>query len=97
MSPRVHYTRAAERDLHGIARYTQETWGVEQRETYLALLEETCEQILPTRVRFAREVPHRPGLRRWRVESHDVYFREVEGGIEIVRILHVRMFPSRHI
>lgn len=93
----VHYTKAAERDLRAIARYTDEVWGTEQSDAYLALLEETCEHILPSRARFARPVPERPGLKRWRVEAHDVYFRAVEDGIEIVRILHVRMLPARHL
>lgn len=96
-SIRVHYTKSAERDLQGIRRYTDEVWGAEQSDVYLSLLEETCEHILPTRARFGRLVPNRPNLMRWRVESHDIYFREVDDGIEIVRILHVRMLPTRHL
>jgi toxin ParE1/3/4 len=94
--PAVHYTIEAENDLDRIATYTLEVWGPEQRDAYLTVLEETCETIIPRHLRLARATPERPGILRWRVERHLVYFREVDDGIEIVRILHERMLPSRH-
>lgn len=93
----VFYTTAAERDLEGIAAYTLEVWGAEQRERYLEMLERTCEQIIPGHRRLGREVAERPGIFRWRAESHVIFFRDVEGGLEIVRILHERMLASRHL
>jgi toxin ParE1/3/4 len=93
----VHYTTAAEADIEAIAEYTLRVWGEEQREFYLALLEECCEGIIPTRLHFARPVPHYPTLRSWRVEHHVVYFRRSQDGIEIVRILHERQVPARHL
>ncbi|MBX3269555.1 MAG: type II toxin-antitoxin system RelE/ParE family toxin [Sandaracinaceae bacterium] len=95
--PRVFYTRAAARDLEGIAAYTRHVWGPEQCERYLDVLEQTCEQILPEHRHLARDVPERPGIFRWRAESHVVFFRDVDGDLEIVRILHARMLPSRHL
>lgn len=97
MKSAVHYTRAAEDDLHRIAAYTLELWGEEQRDVYLDVLEQTCEQVLPAYTHIARDAPGHPGLLRWRMESHVIYFREVPDGIEIVRVLHVRMLPSRHL
>jgi toxin ParE1/3/4 len=97
MSVVVHYTRAAERDLEGIAAYTLEVWGPRQRDIYLDALEEACERVIPGHRRLAREVPERPGLFRFRVDSHVVYFSDVEDGIEVVRILHVHMLPSHHL
>jgi toxin ParE1/3/4 len=94
---KVVYTKAAERDLQCIARYTLEVWGPERRERYLAMLEQTCEHILPEHRRFGREVEERPGILRWRAESHVIFVREVEGGLEIVRILHERQLASRHL
>lgn len=94
---RVFYTRAAERDLVGIAAYTRRTWGEEQAERYLTVLEHTCERILPEHHRLAREIEERPGIFRWRVERHVVFLRKVDDGIEIIRILHERMLPARHL
>lgn len=93
----VHYTNEAERDLDRIATYTLEMWGEAQRDLYLTVLEETCERILPSHVHLARPVPEYPGMLRWRVESHVVFLREVADGIEIVRVLHARMVPNRHL
>lgn len=95
----VHYTEAAEADLHEVAEYTRIMWGEGQRNWYLAMLERTCEVIIPQNLRFAiaRPVPKRPGLFRWRAEHHFIYFREVEGGIEIVRILHEKRDVPRHV
>lgn len=63
----------------------------------MALLRETCEDILPRKHRFARAVPKRSGLLRWRCERHVIYFRKVADGLEIVRIVHDRMLPSKHL
>lgn len=91
---RVFYTVAAERDLAAIAAYTLEIWGMERRERDLAMLEETCEQIIPAHRTLAREVPERPGIFRWRAESHVIFFRDVDGGLEI---LHDSRLASRHL
>jgi toxin ParE1/3/4 len=93
----VHYSKDAEADLDAIARYTLEQWGQEQCAKYLALLELTCEAIIPRNLKHARPVPRRPELLRWRCERHVIYVRRVSGGIEIVRILHERMLPDNHV
>jgi toxin ParE1/3/4 len=93
----VHYTQEAENDLVEIGVYTLIEWGEEQFSKYMALLRETCEDIIPRKYRFARTVPDRPTLLRWRCERHVIYFRKVHDGFEIVRILHDRMLPSKHL
>ena len=93
----VHYTEEAENDLFAIGLYTWSEWGEESFVRYLALLRETCEDTIPRKHRFARSVPQRPDLLRWRCERHVIYFRKVKGGFEIVRILHDRMLPSMHL
>jgi toxin ParE1/3/4 len=93
---KVHYTELAESDLHGIAAHTEEEFGAEQRDLYLRALEEACEQTLPRFRSIARAVPQRPELLRWRCERHVIYFRLVQDGLEIVRVLHERMLPDLH-
>lgn len=93
----VHYTEEAETDLFEIGVYTWNEWGEEQFVKYIALLRETCEDIIPSKHQFARSVPKRPELLRWRCERHVIYFRKVGDGLEIVRILHDRMLPSMHL
>lgn len=93
----VHYTKAAEQDLFEIGVYTLTEWGEDQLDTYMALLRATCEEILPRKHRLARSVPKRPGILRWRCERHVIYFRRVADGLEIVRVLHDRMLPAKHL
>jgi antitoxin ParD1/3/4 len=38
----------------------------------------------------------RPGLLRWEHESHVVFFRKIESGVRIVRVLGERQQPERH-
>lgn len=93
----VHYTEEAETDLFEIGIYTWHEWGEDQFAKYMALLRETCEDIIPRKHRLARSVPKRAELLRWRCERHVIYFRKVDDGFEIVRSLHDRMLPSRHL
>ena len=93
----VHYTEEAENDLFEIGVYTWTEWGEQQFVKYIALLRETCEDTIPRKHRFARSVPKRPELLRWRCERHVIYFRKMDGGFEIVRILHDRMLPAVHL
>ncbi len=93
----VHYTEEAENDLFEVGVYTWTEWGERQSVNYLSLLRETCEDTIPRKHRFARPVPKRPELWRWRCERHVIYFRKIHGGIEIVRILHERMLPLSHL
>ena len=93
----VYYTEEAEADLFEIGVYTWTEWGEEQYSTYMSLLRDTCEDTIPRKHRFARTVPKRPGLMRWRCERHVIYFRRVGSNFEIIRILHDRMLPSKHL
>jgi len=93
----VHYTEEAENDLFEIGVYAWTEWGEEQFVKYIALLREMGEDIIPRKHRFARSVPKRPELLRWRCERHVIYVRKVDDGFEIVRILHDRMLPAAHL
>jgi toxin ParE1/3/4 len=93
----VYYCELAEADLDEVASYTTEAFGAEQCEICLRMLEDTCERTILRFPDAGRPVAERPGLRRWRYESHAIYFRVVADGMEIVRILHERMLPDRHL
>jgi toxin ParE1/3/4 len=93
----VHNTEEAENDLFEIGVYTWTEWGEEQYKKYFSLLRATCEDIIPRQHRFARAVPNRPELWRWRCERHVIYFRKAGRDFEIVRVLHERMLPSKHL
>jgi toxin ParE1/3/4 len=94
---KVYYTEAAELDLVQIGVYTLTQWGEKQWTKYSALLTATCEEIIPKNIPIAMAVPKRSELLRWRCEHHMIYFRRTTGGIEIVRVLHERMLPRKHL
>jgi toxin ParE1/3/4 len=90
--PRFVLTKAAKEDLKSIGRYTAETWGREQRNRYLALLD-TSMHDLADKSGLGRDCSDiRAGYRRYRVGKHILFYRQLDPDrIEIVRVLHERM------
>jgi toxin ParE1/3/4 len=90
-------TKKAVDDLRSIGRYTQSTWGHEQRNKYLSKLDDAFHVI-------AKE-PYigigcdyiRKGYRKYHVGRHLIFYRQTEDHVEIVRILHDRMDVESHI
>jgi toxin ParE1/3/4 len=79
--------------LDEIFRYTRDTWGNSQAETYINGLFEAFEQIEAQGYK-SRPVPAEFGVEGYvfRYESHFVYWRRLSNGdIGIVTILHQRM------
>ena len=90
-------TPAAERDLEEIWRYTRRTWGIEQAERYIDTLNNAFAEL----AQFPQRAPAcdhiRRGYRRAAIESHVIYFRVSEHGVDIIRVLHERMDAPRHL
>lgn len=93
----VRLTPAAQRDLSEIWDFTEEHWGVAQAELYITEIRAAIERIVadPLRGRACDEV--RQGYRRYGVGSHLVFYVEAPGGVDVVRVLHQRMDPARHL
>ncbi len=87
----------AKADVKEIGRYTQQRWGVEQRNRYLGELDACFQRIgaNPTLGNSAEAI--RAGYRRIREGSHVVFFRKAGNEVEIVRVLHERMLPGKHL
>ncbi|MGL5867343.1 MAG: type II toxin-antitoxin system RelE/ParE family toxin [Dermatophilaceae bacterium] len=75
---------------------TQQRWDTAQAETYLSEIEIAIEHTAadPARGRPCDEV--RPGYRRYAIGSHLVYYRATPDSVDVIRILHQRMDPTRH-
>ena len=93
----VRLREAALEDLKSIGRYTQQTWGQEQRNIYLSSLNHTFKLLArePELGRSCDEI--RPGYRKHSVSKHVVFYRLNDGCLEIVRILHGHMDVERHL
>lgn len=93
----VELTRDAERDLIEIYLYGIERFGLARAERYA--------EELGLKIASAAENPSfgsdygfvRRGLRRCECVSHAIYYRPIAGGIRVLRILHGRMDPARHL
>lgn len=84
-------SNAAVADLEGIARYTQETWGVEQRRSYLNSVNKQFE-VLSKRPRIAPErTDFNSPVRVYHHEKHLIIYVIDDAGILILRVLHERM------
>jgi toxin ParE1/3/4 len=90
-------TRAAKRDLTEIARYTLERWGDDQRKRYLTQLDARLRWIARNPRLGVASDDIRPGYWRCREGRHVIFYRVTKGGVDIVRILHARMVPKRHL
>ncbi len=90
-------TPAAQRDLSSIWDYTEERWDVHQAETYVNEIRAAVERVAadPRRGRSCDEV--RDGYRRYSIGSHLLFYVESAHGVDVIRILHQRMDPTRHV
>lgn len=90
-------TPAAQRDLSSIWDYTQHRWDALQAETYVLEIRGAIERIAvrPDRGRACDEI--RAGYRGYAIGSHLILFVEIGSGVDVIRILHQRMDPTRHL
>jgi len=82
----------AKSDLIKIAKYTQLTWGVPQRNDYLKILDITF-QLLANEPELGLNCDYiREGYSKYPQASHVIYYKEYKNNqIFIVRILHKSM------
>jgi len=88
---------AARDDLRGIYQFGLRNWGENQSSRYLENLKE--------RFWSLTKLPHigverpelLPAIRSFPVKSHVIFYQVRSGQIEIIRVLHDRQDPNRHI
>lgn len=94
---RFELSQAAASDLAALAEYTIERWGNEQARHYIEALQARLTQLAhqPRLGRARDELA--PRLLSVPFESHVIFSMETEFGIVVVRILHDRQDPFRHL
>ena len=94
-----HYrlTPAAQQDLSSIWDFTREHWDENQAEIYVSELRVAIERIAadPQRGRACDDI--REGYLRYSIGSHLVFSIVRTDSVDVIRILHQRMDPTRHI
>lgn len=90
-------TPAARQDLSEIWDVTAERWDVDQAERYLGEIRAAVERLAedPGRGRPCDDL--RPGYRRYGIGSHLLFFVVTGSSADVIRVLHQRMDPTRHL
>lgn len=90
-------TLAAQGDLSSIWDYTEQRWDIRQAETYIGEIRAAIERVAvdPRRGRDRGEV--RDGYRSYAIVSHVLFYVETPLGVDVIRVLHQRMDPIRHL
>lgn len=90
--PSFTITNMAKADLKEIGHYTQEHWGRDQRDQYLAMLDYSFHQLAANPLIGKDCSDIRSGYRKLNAGSHVIFYRQtVTETIVIVRVLHRRM------
>lgn len=90
-------TPAAQRDLSSIWDYTEAHWDIRQAEAYVNEIKTAIERIAadPRRGRVCDEI--RNGYQRYSIGSHLIFYTGRHDGVDVIRILHQHMDPTRHL
>jgi toxin ParE1/3/4 len=94
---RVVLSPRAENDVVGIAAYTLDTWGERQMSLYVDGLNARFSELVRYPGQGRRPSDIGRGYRSVVQGSHIVFYRTMAQDLVIVRILHVRMSPDRHL
>ncbi|MGJ3262504.1 MAG: type II toxin-antitoxin system RelE/ParE family toxin [Salinarimonas sp.] len=97
MTKRVRLSRRARADLRSIGSYTIENWGAAKADTYLGEINATFARLASGRRRGTPVAEVASELMKTRAGSHVVFYRTSDDAILVVRILHERMDPRRHL
>ena len=90
-------TRPAIKDLAEIGKHTRKEWGDEQSKKYQIALSTRLKWLCRNKPLWRERPELQEGIYTYNEHSHIIVFLEYENGIEILRILHQRMDPVRHL
>jgi toxin ParE1/3/4 len=87
----------AQKDLRSIWLYSAENWGRKQADRYAGSIRQDI-----ARIAARPEIGNSDNVLRqgyaWRLTgSHIIFYRIIDGGVDIVRILHQSMDFDRHL
>ena len=88
---------AAKADLKEIYQYSLRQWAQARSDNYLETLKNQF-WLLTEQPLMATERPEfLTGIRSLTIESHVLFYRTSASSVEIIRILHCRQDPARHL
>ncbi len=93
----LSFSRAAKAHLLAIGSYTEETWGIKQRDSYLKKLFQCFDKLRMSPQRGKPRDALFAGMRSIQCEMHVVYYYFQDDEIFIAGVLHSRMEPELHL
>jgi len=88
---------AAKNDLREIYQYGLRQWGQAQSESYLTIIKNQFWLLTQQPLMGAERPELLPDTRSLPIESHTLFYRVTAKRVEIIRILHGRQDPQRHL
>lgn len=90
------FTPAAIEDIDHIWDYSANHWGLAQADRYTDEIRDACHALARGR-RQGRPVIEAPEYRQYLCGSHTIYYQEEAAQLNVIRILHTRQEPTRHL
>ena len=87
--------KEASQDLLEIWHFTEKSWSCQQADAYLRLIDRSFVLLAQGEKRTRPADDIAPGLKKYAVKSHMVYFLDGKSGPDIIRILHQNMDAPR--
>ena len=87
----------AKKDLRDIYAFGKKQWGLAQSNRYLDLIKAQFRTLTEQPFVGIERPDLSDGYRSFSVGSHVVFYREAANSIEIIRVLHSRQDPTRHL
>jgi toxin ParE1/3/4 len=94
---RLVVSPAARDDLGGIYKFGLQHWGVTQSSNYLEMIKALLFRLTEQPKMGIEREELLPDTRSFAIETHVVFYRLRADQVEIIRILHGRQDPKRHI
>jgi toxin ParE1/3/4 len=91
------FSPKAKKDIDQIYDYTDLHWGFEQADHYVHDIRLRCRYVSENPSTGRKNDHIKPGYRFVVSGPHTIFYRETASSVTIIRILHSRMDPSRHL
>ena len=87
----------AKNDLKEIYQYGLRQWGQSQSESYLSTVKKQFWLLTQQPLMGTERNELLPDTRSLPIESHTLFYRVIANRVEIIRVLHGRQDPQRHL
>ncbi len=88
---------AAKTDFKDIYQYGLRHWGQAQSDSYLETIKDQFWSLTEQPLMGVEHPEFLPNAKSLAIESHTVFYRITTDAVEIIRVLHGRQDPQRHL